>query len=40
MKFENMSISGALYDLTKLNSISSEILYKEDREVLLTNLKS
>jgi glutamyl-tRNA synthetase len=27
MKFENMSISGALYDLTKLNSISSEIIY-------------
>ena len=27
MKFENMSVSGALYDLTKLNSISSEIIY-------------
>jgi glutamyl-tRNA synthetase len=38
MSFDNMSISGALYDLTKLNSISSEILYKEDREVLLNNL--
>ena len=27
MSFGNMSISGALYDLTKLNSISSEIIY-------------
>lgn len=37
MKFENMSISGALYDLTKLNSISSEIIYNTPVEQNVEN---
>ena len=37
MKFENMSISGALYDLTKLNSISSEIIYNTSIEENVKN---
>ena len=37
MKFENMSISGALYDLTKLNSISSEIIYNTSIEENVAN---
>ena len=37
MTFENMSISGALYDLTKLNSISSEIIYNTSVEDNVNN---
>ena len=37
MKFENMSISGALYDMTKLNSISSEIIYNTPIEENVKN---
>lgn len=38
MSFSNMSISGALYDLTKLNSISSEIIYKTSVEDNVKNV--
>lgn len=38
IKFENMGLSGPLYDLEKLNSISSEIIYNTTLEDNVTNL--
>ena len=37
ISFDSMSISGALYDLTKLNSISSEIIYNMSVDENLNN---
>ncbi len=37
-KFENMGVSGPLYDLEKLNSISSEIIYSTPLEQNVSNL--
>lgn len=38
--FENMGVSGPLYDLEKLNSISSEIIYRTSLEDNMKNLLS
>ena len=38
VKFENMGVSGPLYDLDKLNNISSEIIYEKTKEENLNNL--
>ena len=38
VKFENMGVSGPLYDLDKLNNISSEIIYEMSQEENLNNL--
>ena len=38
VSFDNMQLSGALYDLSKLNSISSEIIYEYDEEENTTNV--
>ena len=38
MKIENMSLSGALYDLAKLNNIASEIIYNTSIDDNLNNL--
>ena len=38
MKLDNMSISGALYDLAKLNNISSEIIYNYTAQENVHNL--
>ncbi len=38
VKFENMGLSGPLYDLDKLNNISSEIIYETSLEDNVNNL--
>lgn len=38
-KYENMGVSGPLYDLDKLNNISSEIIYETPIEENVKNLK-